>query len=78
MGEAVLLPDHDVPVPVGALRLPHAEAQPLVKGLVSPVIDELPLPGRHARDRRLQGGGPVGRQRVHEWGGACRGPGAQR
>ena len=39
VGEAVLLPDCDVPVPVGTLPLPHAEAQPLVKGLGSPVVN---------------------------------------
>ena len=50
VSEAVLLPDDDVPVPVGAFRLPHAETQPLVEGLVSSVVDEFPLPGRHARD----------------------------
>lgn len=50
-----------------------------VKGWSRLVLDEFPLPGRHTRvTDGLQGGGPAGRQRIHERGRCLWEPRAQR
>lgn len=72
MGEAILLPDDNISVSVGTLCLPHTETQPLVKRLVSSVVNKFPFPGCHSCNRCLYVGGSIGCERVHEGRCTCR------